>query len=242
MKIELETIPVWDGVKSESECYICDLMKEASSHAVSYYLGSAIMVPEIRVEMNKKGFCPEHFKALKEGKKAQALGLFIDTFFEESKRLYTPTFDRIEKGNNLRKLKKAVMELKELFLSREEGCLICDQMKARLERYLWTTISLYRDDPAFKSALLESKGFCVHHSLKLLDLSDQVLKGDDLLSFIKDISGLLKSNLERIQAEDYYLTQKYKSENKDKPWNGCEDAAYRAVDKLIGQGRVIKET
>lgn len=29
MKLELETIPVWDGVASKSECYICDLMAEA---------------------------------------------------------------------------------------------------------------------------------------------------------------------------------------------------------------------
>ena len=50
---------------------------------------------------------------------------------------------------------------------------------------------------------------------------------------------LLKDNLDRVQADDYYLTQKYKSENKDKPWNGCEDAAKRAVYKLIGEAEVI---
>ena len=64
MKIELETIPVWDGVKSESECFICDLMNKAEEDAVDYYLGPAIMVPEIRVEINRKGFCPAHFRAL----------------------------------------------------------------------------------------------------------------------------------------------------------------------------------
>ena len=63
MKIELETIPVWDGVKSESECFICDLMNKAEEDALDYYLGPAIMVPEIRVEINRKGFCPAHFRA-----------------------------------------------------------------------------------------------------------------------------------------------------------------------------------
>ena len=64
-------------------------------------------------------------------------------------------------------------------------------------------------------------------------------KGDVLLEYYKTLADLLKKNLERVQADDYYLTQKYKSENKDKPWNGCEDAAKRAVYKLIGEAEVI---
>ena len=28
-KYQLETIPVWDGIKSQSECFICDLMQQA---------------------------------------------------------------------------------------------------------------------------------------------------------------------------------------------------------------------
>ena len=35
------------------------------------------------------------------------------------------------------------------------------------------------------------------------------------------------------------MTQKYKGENYDKPWNGCEDAHKRAVLKLIGEANVI---
>ena len=84
MKIELETIPVWDGVKSGSECFICDLMNKAEEDAVDYYLGPAIMVPEIRVEINRKGFCPAHFRALAARNKAQSLSLVLDTYMNES--------------------------------------------------------------------------------------------------------------------------------------------------------------
>ena len=35
------------------------------------------------------------------------------------------------------------------------------------------------------------------------------------------------------------MTQKYKSENKDKPWNGAEDAHRRAVEKVVGKARVL---
>ncbi len=48
MKIQLETIPVWDGLNSGSECYICDLMKEAEEDALTFYLGPSVMNPETR--------------------------------------------------------------------------------------------------------------------------------------------------------------------------------------------------
>ena len=239
MKIQLETIPVWDGVNSHSECYICDLMDVAEKHAVSYYLGSAIMVPEIRVEMNKTGFCPHHRESLLELKKAQSLGLIFDTFYEESKTLYKPLFERIEKAGNLRKLQKEVEAFKEASLKREKGCLICEQMEGRLERYLFTTASLYGEDTGFAKALEQSKGFCIHHSLALTQVAPEALEKDKAFEFIKLICSLLQKNLDRVQHDAWYLTQKYKSENKDKDWLGCEDAGVRAAKKLIGQSRVL---
>ena len=58
MKVVLETIPVWDAFKKETECPVCALMEEAEKDGISYYLSSAIMTPEVRVETNDKGFLP----------------------------------------------------------------------------------------------------------------------------------------------------------------------------------------
>ena len=52
MKVVLETIPVWDAFKKETECPVCALMEEAEKDGISYYLTSAIMTPEVRVETN----------------------------------------------------------------------------------------------------------------------------------------------------------------------------------------------
>jgi hypothetical protein len=238
MKIQLETIPVWDGVNSGSECYICDLMKAAEEHALSYYLGSAVMVPEIRVEMNKKGFCPDHFMALAEMKKAQPLGLLCDTFYEESKGLFKPHFERIEKAGNLKKALKEAEAFNECAEERGKGCLVCSMMDERESRYLYTTAALYGEDPAFAKALGEGKGFCIHHTALLSKVAVEALSKDKALEFIKLLYALLDRNLDRVQHDDWYLTQKYKSENRDKPWNGCEDASSRAVYKLTGRSRV----
>lgn len=239
MKIQLETIPVWDGLKSGSECFICSLMKEAESDSIRYYLSSAIMTPEVRVETNTHGFCRKHFSLLAEGNKAQSLGLVMDTYYEEGKKSFHPALDGIAAASNVRKAEKAFSALYKAYDERMGGCLICSRMNDRLYRYSYTVAALFEEDPEFKEELKRSKGFCMHHTRVLYETASDAIKGDVLLEYYKTLADLLRKNLERVQADDYYLTQKYKSENKDKPWNGCEDAAKRAVYKLIGEAEVI---
>lgn len=239
VKIELETIPVWDGLRSGSECFICDLMAVAGEDALNYYLGPAIMVPEIRVEINRKGFCPTHFQALAEKNKAQSLSLVLDTYMNESKGELYPMLERIGECTSARKGQKLYAQLGEWVAKREKGCLVCDYMDQRLERYVRTVAALYRDDAEFAKALAEGKGFCIHHTLEIARTAHEELSGDRLADFLALLARLLKDNLERCQADDVYLSQKYKSENRDKPWNGCEDAHKRCVRKLFGEGRIL---
>ena len=239
MKEQLETIPVWDGLKANSECFICDLMEKAEEDSLNYYLGPAVMVPEIRVEINRVGFCPEHFKALSEKNKAQPLSLVCDTFYEESKKIYRPSFDSISKASSPRKALKAFASLEEQIKKREKGCLVCSHMEKRLERYCETVAALFEEDSSFREELERSQGFCTHHTIALVHYAQNVLKGDNLVSYIKLLSLLLEKNLDRVQKDAWWMSQKYKSENRDKPWNGCEDAHHRAVLKITGKARLL---
>jgi hypothetical protein len=112
-------------------------------------------------------------------------------------------------------------------------------MQQRLERYLFTTCYLWGEDAAFRQALQEGKGFCMHHFQLLLEMAPTVLSGSLLAKFVHDLTQTQVLNLDRIAKDVYWMTQKYKSENMDKPWNGCEDAHKRGVDKITGRHRVI---
>lgn len=239
MKIVLETIPVWDAFKREDECPVCALMERAEKDALSYYLSSAIMTPEVRVETNEKGFCPHHFLLLSQEGKPQSLALLMDTYYEKDKEYFAPYFKGIEKAGNSRRVMKEVSGLASRVEEREKGCLVCTRMNDRLERYLFTIASLWESDDSFRSFFSSSKGLCLHHSLLLGAMAQEALKGDELLSFEKDLFSLLERNLERVRKDDWWMTQKYKSENKDKPWNGAEDAHRRAVEKVTGKHRVL---
>lgn len=239
MKIVLETIPVWDAFKEESECPLCSLMMRAEEDALRYYLSSAIMTPEVRVETNEYGFCPHHFLLLSQGGKPQSLALVMDTFYDKNKEVFAPYFTSIKKAKNVKKALKIVEGFEEVVKEREKGCLICTRMEDRQKRYLFTIAVLWKEDEEFKNFFLNSKGLCLHHTVLLSKEAKEALSGDDLLSFEKDLFLLLENNLDRVKKDDWWMTQKYKSENKDKGWNGCEDAHKRAVEKFVGKARVI---
>ncbi|NLE15790.1 MAG: hypothetical protein GX626_07960 [Spirochaetales bacterium] len=239
MKLELETIPVWDGIASKSECYVCDLMAEAQKDALSFYLGNSVMHPQTRVKVNENGFCSKHWQLLAAANKPQGIALMTDTYLGMTRTKLEKSINSLLGSKNPRQAKKAIQAFKESMQQREKGCLVCSSMQQRLDRYLFTTCYLWGDDQSFREALQESKGFCMHHFQLLLETAPTVLSGSLLAKFVHDLTQTEVLNLDRIAKDVYWMTQKYKSENMDKPWNGCEDAHKRGVDKITGRHRVI---
>jgi hypothetical protein len=235
MKIQLETIPVWDAMKEGSECYLCDLKVKADADGVKYYLGPSVMNPETRVKVNADGFCQKHFAMLSEAGKPQGLGLMADTYLQATRDAVKKQMQGLLDAKPGKKLDKAVMQFDETLSKRDPHCLICAKTAEREERYLYTTAYLFGSDPDFKKALASSKGFCIPHYQALLKMSKEALDAETRKEFVNVLTEVELSNLERLQGEVLWMTQKYKSENFDKPWNGCEDAQKRVVLKLTGR-------
>lgn len=239
MKIQLETIPVWDGIHSNSECYICDLMAEAQKDAISFYLGSSVMNPETRVRVNEHGFCYKHSQMLVAANKSQGVALMTDTYLAMTRVKFERSFNELLGAKSPRLAKKAIEHFSDDLEKREAGCLICSSMQDRLLRYYYTTAYLWGEDTEFREAFSESKGFCLHHFQGLLQQSKEALLASVQPEFVRALTQLELANLDRIAKDVYWMTQKYKSENMDKPWNGCEDAHKRGMNKMTGRHRVI---
>ena len=97
MKYELETIPVWDAFKQECECPVCILHDRAEETYLKFFLGNSVMVPEMRVEVNKTGFCPEHFQKLLQKRSPHYLGLMTHTHFKELITKLENEFKQVDK-------------------------------------------------------------------------------------------------------------------------------------------------
>ena len=240
MKYKLETIPVWDAFREEGECPFCLLMEKARERYVKYYLGNSAMNPETRVEVNKNGFCPEHFSQLLLARNPQHLGLIAHTHLQDWMADIDKSFPGGSGKGLLRGLTRKGTSPPEAFSAhvdqRKNSCLICDRIDRTLKRYTFTTVYLWkRNEENFRKTLSESKGFCLPHMKEMLLMAGEILNAKEQAEFFSFIKELQAKNLKRLEEEIKWFTQKFKSENHDKPWGTAEDAHYRVIQKLTGK-------
>jgi len=63
MKEKIYTIPVNDAYAAAGRCPLCTLEATMTGQLLEYYLGPALMEPDVRKATNDKGFCREHLRA-----------------------------------------------------------------------------------------------------------------------------------------------------------------------------------
>lgn len=248
MKYQLETIPVWDAFREDCECPFCQLQEKAEKRYLKYYLGPSAMNPETRVELNKTGFCPEHFSLLLLERSPQHLGLITHTHMQNwmadrEKRFPVPGkgFDseveaeQKKKGLFGKKPSPAAVYKKHCE-ERSGSCLICDRIDRTIKRYTFTACYLWKkDEEGFRSFMEKTKGFCIPHEAELLMMAEEVMKKKEQSEFFSAVKSLQKRNFQRLEEEINWFTQKFKAENISKPWGTSEDAHYRAIQKLTGR-------
>lgn len=235
IKYQLETIPVWDGITSNSECFLCDLIQQAQEDSLKFYLGASVMNPETRIKVNNIGFCPSHTAMLVQSGSPNAMAVLWESHFAQTRTELEKTFSELSNTHNP---KKTIAKLSRTIESRVEdpqgSCLICKRMEDRLNRYCFTIAYLWGQEKSFREAFAKSNGFCLPHMTRILELSLEALDVKQQKEFAKAMSELQTKNLERVAHDLWYMTEHYKSKNLNKPWNGCEDAQKRAVYKEIG--------
>jgi len=241
MKYKLETIPVWDALQENTECLICSLMEKAEKRFIEYYLGSSVMNPETRVKVNSTGFCPEHYADLAQAEKPQPMSLVAHTHLLETMEMLKPVMKKLSRVESARKSGKHIVEMKKILLKRDKGCLICESMKKTLNRYAFTLVHLLGNDDEFRNAFSRSKSICLHHLPAVLEMAGDALTRDQQSDFFKEIIASAEKSLEKSAEDVHWMTQRYKSENRDKDWNGCQDAHKRAVLREMGKGRILSD-
>ena len=60
MKYHIDTIPIWDAAKKDGECLLCALERRTELGEAERYLGASVMEPDVRIQVNSKGFCRKH--------------------------------------------------------------------------------------------------------------------------------------------------------------------------------------
>jgi hypothetical protein len=232
MKYELETIPVWDAYKADSECPVCMLQKKSEVQSLKYFLGDSVMDPETRVAANTKGFCVRHSDMLFEGGHKLGLALMTHTYLQQFVRAFRKKMK--EKDTVKAKGKTAAPDWAGFFRKTQAECLFCERVAQTVDRYLFTIVYLYRKDDDFKKAFLASKGFCLIHCARALEMADEILKGTVHDDFVDRLLDLQEKRLTVLEGEIDWFTQKFDHRNRDKPWGNSADALPRVLQKLKG--------
>lgn len=259
MKEQIYTIPVTDAFREDCECPLCVLEMSLENRYVEYFLGASLMEPDVRVETNKNGFCRNHYeKMYNKQDNRLGLGLILDTHLKEHiealKKIYFSKSNRVEKEIN-RNIKEVLMDRVKSAKSPasqvrdamgahldnlDKSCMICSKMEFTMERYIDVVFYLWAKEPVFKELFNDKKGFCLVHFNRLLKDTQKYLRYNLQAEFTNNLIKMQLSNLERIQREVNWFTEKFDYKNSDAPWGESRDAIPRSLEKLAGYQDFVK--
>lgn len=244
MKYQIDTIPVLDAYKLNSECPLCIIVQNSEKSYIESFLGASVMEPDVRVEVNNKGFCINHFSMLYSAQNRLGLALITHTYLKEVLKNYSKKSKDAMHANQInktliqslfRKSSDAESEFIKFLDNQHKTCIICDRIENSLNRYAYTILHLWNTDSEFKSIFSKSKGFCLPHLSTILKIAHETLDNKKLTDWISDCLELETQVLNTLDEELYWFTQKFDYKNKDKPWGNSKDSLPRSIQKLIGR-------
>ena len=93
MRYHIDTIPVWDAAKIDGECLLCALQRRVELQQIEYSLGASVMEPDVRIQVNQKGFCQHHQRMLFKGDNRLGHALMLESHLTEIQRYGDVRFD-----------------------------------------------------------------------------------------------------------------------------------------------------
>lgn len=236
MKIHLETIPVWEAMEQDSGCPLCALRRKCEEMEIERSLGGSVMEPDARIRINHTGICSRHHQQLFEMKNRLGHALLTDSHSKELLQKLQ-SLDKLVpaqrkglfsgKGENLNALADAFEQL-------SSSCVICEDIDAHMERYLYTFVHLWKTDDAFRTKWQNSKGVCLPHAAALLRGAQKQLSSHQHPAFSQELLALVKENLVQDEKDLEWFTLKFDYRNQEKPWGNSRNALERTINRLRG--------
>lgn len=205
MKEHNYTIPLNEALEENVSCFLCSLEDRFSERALEYYLGAAVMEPDVRIETNAKGFCRLHGEKMLSMQKKLPLMLAMET-----------RLDTLLK--ELQKNKKPPKE-------RTKTCAVCDRVAEQMDKALENCVWLLKKEPQFLEKYLESDGVCLHH---FYALCEKLGRGDGVL--YEKLHAHMARKLENLRADITAFTRGF--DYKTMPKENMGSIPPRAVETL----------
>lgn len=240
MKEKIYTIPVNEGFEADDECPFC-FMERAVEHSAIRHVagpGASYMEPDMRARTDAVGFCREHMKKLYDYGNALGSALILQTHMAgllEEFEIAAEEFEMPPK-RGLFSGKKSVSAQDAYWKRLNErvcSCYLCDKIEYNMQRYFETFFWMIKDEE-FREKLENSKGFCLRHFAKMLEMAEMELPNSQREWFYTTVFPLMKKNLFRVKADLDWLVAKHDYRNANKPLGAAADSLQRTMQKLEG--------
>ncbi len=248
MRYHIDTIPVWDAIKLDGECFLCALKRKTELGEVEHYLGASVMEPDTRIQVNHKGFCCNHQRMLYALDNRLGHALMLESHVDETRdRLHKAckALKAAAKGASAASLmdkltgkapspSKLVEDAASSLEKLTSTCIVCDSIEHNMGRYLHTFFHLYQNDADFRKKFESCKGTCIPHASELIRLAPKELPAKLLPDFVNTLCSLLTENFDRMQEDISWFCRKFDYRYYNEPWKNSRDAVERTVNKLRG--------
>lgn len=239
MKETIYTIPVNEAFQAQDECPFCYLERQVEQKTIKYALGpeASYMDPAVRAATDKAGFCGDHFKKMYDYGNALGSALIMQTYFvglfEEMDRQMDAFPIPGKRSLFGKKPAGEESELVKWARQKQAGCFICDKINYNMERYFDTFFLLCKDSE-FRQRVEGTKGFCMRHFLRLMEIGEQKVPNGQQEWFYTTVFRLMRENMARVKGDLDWFIAKFDYRNTSADWKNSRDAVSRTMQKLQG--------
>ena len=241
MKEKIYTIPLNDAVNAHDECPFCFIERKIEQDTIDFVLGnsSSYMESDIRDMTDRAGFCKLHFKKMFDYGNTLGNAWILKTHYLRKIDELTKVFDSYvpEKSSLKSKLMKRPSGENAIvnYLEKEKSsCFICSKYQDTYNRYMDTFFYMYTQDEAFRTKILNSKGFCLSHFGDLCKSADIYLNDKQREAFYVDMRLIMLENMKRVYEDVAWLVEKFDYKNHNADWKTSKDANQRGMQKMKG--------
>ena len=227
MRDDICTIPVSEVFEENDGCPICRMYHTVEDRIIKYIMGDAMMEPDVRIETNRLGFCPDHYSKMMSRRGRLQLALMLETHIKEiNSNIFEPKL-----FNSPQKKADKCEDL-------EKSCFICSKIEWGVSRMFDTIYRCYENERDFRETFNSQTNFCMPHYERLIkgiDKRKNPKYGKEMAENLTRItSEYLKSLCE--DTEKYCKMYDYRSKaGSDADWGNSKDAVERTVAFLSGK-------
>lgn len=233
---KLEISKVHDAYAAGGECPLCMLLESAEDTYLRSFQHSRVMEPNVRVQTNESGFCPDHYRKLYAGENKLGLSLMLHTHLQEKLPGLLESLAALASAGSGRRSADLRAAAARRLGSLRDRCFVCGLLDEGRDRYAFTILYLWRKDHDFPATLQASRGFCVPHFLDMLAAAEKLLRGDRLQRWLDAVIPLMSASLTRLEKELFSFTQLHHDSNRGLGTQEERTALARTLQKLAGGG------